>query len=468
MKTYLLDILNRYKKFSESLDVEAILCSKSWSVFNDSGCKEIYLFQHDGSLIISVSGEVTNATWKYILVNQSILISTKSASYMLHPAFVDDIIFALQLDGTNQYSFMIDELQRDTFAPKSLSDIEKYFIRRKQLELEKEKQISKEIIIQAIESSLLAACKDEYGKSDNIKVIFDRETGAIGVYAEMEIVEDDLLEDETTQMAFSVADAKYKNIKVGDVIDIEVTPKNFGRIAAQKAKQVVVQKIREEERKVLYVQYLEKEREVITGIVQRYSGRNVCINLGKVDAILMESEQVPGERFRPTEHIKLYVVEVKDTPKGPRITVSRTHPEFVKRLFEEEVTEIQDGTVEIKSIAREAGSRTKIAVTTQIPDVDAVGACVGMNGARVNAIVEELRGEKIDIVNWSESPEVFIENALSPSEVTSVTVDEEEKTARVIVPENQLSLAIGKEGQNARLAAKLTGYKVDIKCEETL
>ena len=327
-------------------------------------------------------------------------------------------------------------------------------------ELEKEKQISKEIIIQAIESSLLAACKDEYGKSDNIKVIFDRETGAIGVYAEMEIVEDDLLEDETTQMAFSVADAKYKNIKVGDVIDIEVTPKNFGRIAAQKAKQVVVQKIREEERKVLYVQYLEKEREVITGIVQRYSGRNVCINLGKVDAILMESEQVPGERFRPTEHIKLYVVEVKDTPKGPRITV--------KRLFEEEVTEIQDGTVEIKSIAREAGSRTKIAVTTQIPDVDAVGACVGMNGARVNAIVEELRGEKIDIVNWSESPEVFIENALSPSEVTSVTVDEEEKTARVIVPENQLSLAIGKEGQNARLAAKLTGYKVDIKCEETL
>ena len=335
-------------------------------------------------------------------------------------------------------------------------------------ELEKEKQISKEIIIQAIESSLLAACKDEYGKSDNIKVIIDRETGAIGVYAEMEIVEDDLLEDETTQMAFSVADAKYKNIKVGDVIDIEVTPKNFGRIAAQKAKQVVVQKIREEERKVLYVQYLEKEREVITGIVQRYSGRNVCINLGKVDAILMESEQVPGERFRPTEHIKLYVVEVKDTPKGPRITVSRTHPEFVKRLFEEEVTEIQDGTVEIKSIAREAGSRTKIAVTTQIPDVDAVGACVGMNGARVNAIVEELRGEKIDIVNWSESPEVFIENALSPSEVTSVTVDEEEKTARVIVPENQLSLAIGKEGQNARLAAKLTGYKVDIKCEETL
>lgn len=332
-------------------------------------------------------------------------------------------------------------------------------------EIEKEKQISKEIIIEAIENSLLAACKDEYGKSDNIKVIFDRETGAIGVYAEIEIVEDELLEDEHTQMTITEANTKYKNLKVGDKIDLEVTPKNFGRIAAQKAKQVVVQKIREEERKVLYVQYLEKEREVITGIVQRYSGRNVCIHLGKVDAILMESEQVPGERFKPTEHIKLYVVEVKDTPKGPRITVSRTHPEFVKRLFEEEVTEIQDGTVEIRSIAREAGSRTKIAVATQIPDVDAVGACVGMNGDRVNAIVDELRGEKIDIVNWSDSPEVLIENALSPSKVTSVTVDEEAKTARVIVPENQLSLAIGKEGQNARLAAKLTGYKIDIKCE---
>ena len=227
----------------------------------------------------------------------------------------------------------------------------------------------------------------------------------------------------------------------------------------------MVQKIREEERKVLYTQYLEKEREVITGIVQRYSGNNVCINLGKVDAILMESEQVPGEHFKPTEHIKLYVVEVKDTTKGPRITVSRTHPEFVKRLFEEEVTELQDGIVEIKSIAREAGSRTKIAVYTEDPNVDPVGACVGINGDRVNAIVDELRGEKIDIITWSDDPAVLIENALSPAKVISVTADEEEKTARVIVPENQLSLAIGKEGQNARLAAKLTGYKIDIKQE---
>ena len=331
--------------------------------------------------------------------------------------------------------------------------------------IEKEKQISKDIILEAVENSLLAACKNQYGKSENVRVNIDRDTGAVSVYAELEVVEDDMIEDEVMQIGVTEANLKFKDVAVGETVDVEVTPKNFGRIAAQKAKQVVVQKIREEERKVLYIQFLEKEREVITGVVQRYSGRNVCIHLGKVDAIMMESEQVPGEHFKPTEHIKLYVVEVKDTPKGPRITVSRSHPEFVKRLFEEEVTEIQDGTVEIMSIAREAGSRTKIAVMTQDPNVDAVGACVGMNGSRVNAIVEELRGEKIDIINWSDLPEVLIEHALSPAKVTSVEADAEEKTARVIVPENQLSLAIGKEGQNARLAAKLTGFKIDIKCE---
>lgn len=332
--------------------------------------------------------------------------------------------------------------------------------------IEKEKQISKEIILEAIETSLLAACKNQYGKSENIRVSIDRQTGEVKVFADYEVVEDDLVEDDVTQLGITEAKLRFdKKAEIGEKVSTEVTPKNFGRIAAQKAKQVVVQKIREEERKVLYVQYLEKEREVITGIVQRYSGRNVCINLGRVDAILMESEQVKGEHFRPTEHIKLYVVEVKDTPKGPRITVSRTHPELVKRLFEEEVTEIQDGIVTIESIAREAGSRTKIAVSTTDPNVDAVGACVGMNGNRVNAIVEELRGEKIDIVNWSDMPELFIENSLSPAIVMSVTIDELEKTARVIVPEDQLSLAIGKEGQNARLAAKLTGYKIDIKCE---
>ncbi len=332
--------------------------------------------------------------------------------------------------------------------------------------IEKEKQISKDIILEAIENSLLAACKNQFGKSENIRVNIDRETGEVKVFADYEVVEDDMIEDDALQIGITEAKLRFRDdVGVGEKVSTEVTPKNFGRIAAQKAKQVVVQKIREEERKVLYVQYLEKEREVITGIVQRYSGKNVCINLGRVDAILMESEQVRGEHFRPTEHIKLYVVEVKDTPKGPRITVSRSHPEFVKRLFEEEVTEIQDGIVTIESIAREAGSRTKIAVSTVDPNVDAVGACVGMNGSRVNAIVNELRGEKIDIVNWSDMPEIFIENALSPAVVMDVSIDEYEKTARVIVPENQLSLAIGKEGQNARLAAKLTGYKIDIKCE---
>ena len=332
--------------------------------------------------------------------------------------------------------------------------------------IEKEKQISKDIILEAIENSLVAACKNQFeSKADNIRVSINRDTGEIKVFADYEVVEDELLEDPTTQIGKTEAALKYGNVEVGETVSTEVIPKNFGRIAAQKAKQVVVQKIREEERKVLYTQYLEKEREVITGIVQRYSGNNVCINLGKVDAILMESEQVHGEHFKPTEHIKLYVVEVKDTTKGPRITVSRTHPEFVKRLFEEEVTELQDGIVEIKSIAREAGSRTKIAVYTEDPNVDPVGACVGINGDRVNAIVDELRGEKIDIITWSDDPAVLIENALSPAKVISVTADEEEKTARVIVPENQLSLAIGKEGQNARLAAKLTGYKIDIKQE---
>jgi N utilization substance protein A len=268
-------------------------------------------------------------------------------------------------------------------------------------------------------------------------------------------------------MQISLAQAKMKDInaELEDFISVEVTPKNFGRIAAQKAKQVVVQKIREEERKVLYQQYSSKERDIVTGIVQRYVGNNVSINLGKVDAILNENEQIRGEIFRPTDRIKLYVLEVKDTPKGPRVLVSRTHPELVKRLFEAEVTEIQDGTVEIMSIAREAGSRTKMAVWSNNPNVDAVGACVGLNGARVNTIVYELRDEKIDIINWSDDPAQLIENALSPAKVVSVMVDEQEKSARVIVPDYQLSLAIGKEGQNARLAAKLTGYKIDIKSE---
>ena len=329
--------------------------------------------------------------------------------------------------------------------------------------LEKEKNISKDALLEAIEQSLLQACKNHFGKADNVKVTIDSETCDFSVYAEKEVVEE--VEDPVLQI--SLADAKMQDSKyeVGDIVNVEIKSKEFGRIATQNAKNVILQKIREEERKVLYNQYYEKEHDLVTGIVQRYVGNNVSINLGKVDALLTENEQVKGESFRPTERIKLYVLEVKDTPKGPKILVSRTHPELVKRLFEAEVTEVRDGTVEMKSIAREAGSRTKIAVWSNDPDVDAVGACVGMNGARVNAIVDELRGEKIDIINWDENPALLIENALSPAKVISVMADPDERTAKVVVPDYQLSLAIGKEGQNARLAARLTGFKIDIKSE---
>ena len=266
----------------------------------------------------------------------------------------------------------------------------------------------------------------------------------------------------SARIPFWKLNSKYE---LGDIVNVEIKSKEFGRIATMNAKNVILQKIREEERKVLFEEYYQKEKDIITGIVQRYVGRNVSVNLGKVDTVLMENEMVKGEVFRPTERIKLYVLEVKDTPKGPKVVVSRTHPELVKRLFESEVTEVKDGTVEIKSIAREAGSRTKMAVWSNNPDVDPVGACVGMNGVRVNTIVEELRGEKIDIINWDENPAILIENALSPAKVISVIADDDEKTAKVIVPDYQLSLAIGKEGQNARLAAKLTGFKIDIKSE---
>jgi N utilization substance protein A len=329
--------------------------------------------------------------------------------------------------------------------------------------LEREKDISKETMLEAIENSLIIACKNHFGKSDNIKVEINKDNGEFSVYAEKTVVEE--VEDNTQEI--SLVDAKLINSKyeLGDIVNIEVKSKEFGRIATQSAKNVILQKIREEERKVLYNQYYGKEKDVVTGIVQRQVGKNISINLGKADAMLNENEQVKGEVFMPTERIKVYILEVKDTPKGPRILVSRTHPELVKRLFEAEVTEVKDGTVEIKSIAREAGSRTKIAVWSNNPDVDPVGACVGMNGARVNAIVNELRGEKIDIINWSENPAVLIENALSPAKVVSVIADADEKTARVVVPDYQLSLAIGKEGQNARLAARLTGFKIDIKSE---
>ena len=329
--------------------------------------------------------------------------------------------------------------------------------------LEKEKDISKETLLEAIENSLLTACKTHFGKTDNIKAHVDRTTGEFEVYAELEVVEE--VDDPTMQIALDDARRLSGQYQIGDMVRKEIKSKEFGRIATQNAKNVILQKIREEERRVLFNQFNGKEREVMTGVVQRNFGKNISINLGKCDAMLSENEQIKGESFRPNERVKVYVLEVKDTTKGPRILVSRTHPELVKRLFEAEVAEVKDGTVEIKSIAREAGSRTKMAVASNDANVDPVGACVGVNGSRVNAIVDELRGEKIDIINWSDNSAILIENALSPAKVICVVADDDEKTAQVIVPDYQLSLAIGKEGQNARLAARLTGYKIDIKSE---
>ena len=330
-------------------------------------------------------------------------------------------------------------------------------------ELERDKNISKETLLDAIEQSLIQAYKNHFGKADNVHVTINRETGDFSVFADRTVVE--FVDDPAEEISLAEAQKQNTNAEIGDIIKVPIHSDKFGRIATQNAKNVILQKIREEERKVLFDQYHGNEKEVVTGIVQRVVGHNVSVNLGKADAILGENEQVKGETFKPTERIKVYILEVKDTPKGPRILVSRTHPGLVKRLFESEVAEVKDGTVEIKSIAREAGSRTKLAVWSNDPDVDPVGACVGVNGARVSAIVNELRGEKIDIINWDENPAILIENALSPAKVIAVMADPDEKTALVVVPDYQLSLAIGKEGQNARLAARLTGFKIDIKSE---
>ena len=329
--------------------------------------------------------------------------------------------------------------------------------------LEQEKNISKETLLEAIENSLVTACKNHFGKSDNVKVEIDPETCAFSCYQEKTVV--DTVEDPVEEISLADAHKVNGNYQLGDIVRVEVKSKEFGRIATQNAKNVILQKIREEERKVIFDEYNSKEKDVVTGVVQRYIGKNVSINLGKADALLTESEQIKGEVFKPTERIKVYILEVKSTSKGPKILVSRTHPELVKRLFESEVTEVKEGIVEIKAISREAGSRTKIAVWSNDPNVDPVGACVGMNGARVNAIVNELRGEKIDIITWDENPAILIQNALSPAKVISVIAYADEKSAKVVVPDYQLSLAIGKEGQNARLAARLTGFKIDIKSE---
>ena len=288
----------------------------------------------------------------------------------------------------------------------------------------------------------------------------DRNTCDYSVYAEREVVEE--VFDPAIEISLEDAEKINPALHIGDIAQVELHSKEFGRIATQNAKNLILQKIREEERKAVFDQYFEKEKDIVTGIVQRYIGKNISVNLGKADAILTENEQVKGEHFEPTERIKLYIVEVKNTPKGPKILVSRTHPELVKRLFESEVAEVKDGTVEIKSIAREAGSRTKMAVWSNDPNVDPVGACVGMNGARVNAVVKELRGEKIDIINWDENPALLIENALSPAKVISVMADPDEKIAGVIVPDYQLSLAIGKEGQNARPISRVRHRQLSV------
>ncbi|OQB14224.1 MAG: hypothetical protein BWY15_01347 [Firmicutes bacterium ADurb.Bin193] len=327
-------------------------------------------------------------------------------------------------------------------------------------EFEKEKGISRDVLIEALEVALVSAYKRNYGANHSVRVEINRQNGSMSVYIQKTVVP--VVEDELSQI--SLKDAKKINpiYELGDILEEETVPQTFGRIAAQTARQVVTQRIREAERGIIYSQFADKENDIITGIIQRVEKRNVMIDIGKTEAILTAAEQVPGEEYKSGQRIKLYVVEVLNTTKGPKITISRTHPGLVKRLFELEVPEIQNGTVEIKSVAREAGSRTKIAVMSNDPNVDPIGACVGPKGARVQKIVSELQGEKIDIVKYSEDISEYVSAALSPAKVISAHTDDEQKVCTVAVAGNQLSLAIGKEGQNARLAARLTGIKIDI------
>ncbi len=333
-------------------------------------------------------------------------------------------------------------------------------------DLAREKGISKEVLIEALEAALISAYRRNFGSAQNVRVHFDPDTGEYKVYAQKEIVEE--VEDPRLQASLEEARAKNPALGLGDILEVEVTPRDFGRIAAQTAKQVVVQRIREAERGMIYEEYSSREGDIVTGLVLRQDAKSraVYVELSKgVEAIILAHEQIPGERFVENQRVKAYVIEVRRTTKGPAISLSRTHPGLLKRLFELEVPEIHDGVVEIKSISREAGARSKIAVYARDENVDPVGACVGPKGLRVQNIVSELQGEKIDIVEWSEDPAVFVANALSPAKVLRVDCDEVGRIARVVVPDNQLSLAIGKEGQNARLAAKLTGWKIDIKSE---
>lgn len=332
--------------------------------------------------------------------------------------------------------------------------------------IEKERGINKETLFEAIEVALISAYKRNFNHATNARVEIDRETGKIKVFRSYEVVEE--VSNKNLEMDLEQAREIDSNVEIGDNVELEVTPKDFGRIAAQTAKQVVIQRIREAEREIVYDDYVDKIEEVVTGVVQRLEQKNVFIDLGKAEAILPPEEQIPYERYRQGERIKVFIVDVQKTTKGPQIIVSRAHSGLLKRLFEMEVPEISDGIIEVKSAAREAGHRSKIAVYSSNTDIDPVGACVGPKGSRVQAITNELRGEKIDIINWNEIPEGFIINALSPAKVSRVTADIESKEARVLVPDDQLSLAIGREGQNARLAAKITGWKIDIVSESQL
>lgn len=329
--------------------------------------------------------------------------------------------------------------------------------------LEEQKGISRDVLIEAIEAALVTAYKRNFNQAQNVRVDLNLDKGSIRVFSRKDVVEE--VEDDRLQIALEDAKAINPAYQLEDIVEQEVTPRNFGRIAAQTAKQVVTQRVREAERGLIYEQYVDREDDIVTGVVERLDARNIYVGLGKVEAALPQNEQIQGETYHPHDRIKVYITKVERTTRGPQVIVSRTHPGLLRRLFEMEVPEIYEGIVEIKSIAREAGDRSKISVHAHNEEIDPVGSCVGAKGARVQTIVNELNGEKIDIVEWSEDPVVFVANALSPSKVLDVQVNEEEKSTTVVVPDYQLSLAIGKRGQNARLAAKLTGWKIDIKSE---
>ena len=332
--------------------------------------------------------------------------------------------------------------------------------------LEREKGISKAIVIEALEAAMISAYKRHYGQAQNVEVEFNEKKGDVHIFSVKEVTEEVM----DSQLEVSLKEAQKVNqaYEIGDMIRFEVTPKDFGRIAAQTAKQVILQRVREAERSIIYNEFSAYENEIMQGIVERQDNRYIYVNLGKIEAVLSKHDQIPNEVYQPHDRIKVYIHKVENTSKGPQVYVSRSHPDLLKRLFEQEIPEVYDGEVEIVSIAREAGDRAKVAVRSENKDIDPVGTCVGPKGQRVQAIVNELKGENMDIVEWDEDPAVFISNALNPAQVVDVIFDETQRACTVVVPDFQLSLAIGKRGQNARLAAKLTGFKIDIKPESEM